>query len=449
MAIGSDGYEIIRVSLFGPPPLEQIHLSIDAGLITLFGPNGAGKSSVLEGVLDALHGWRRAKARAYVHVRLTGLTLNTDPERVSRFERSLRQGLSIDPTEVYGRTRQRLWGGVLTAISDRAEVELPPVGDSMVVSLSAVGSEDSPQWSVFYSDLLDEEAWSRVDAFASWRTSMMDWARRYKQHGEGHPEALLDEVVMPPVVPFLEDSPMIEDVPMVSPAGKGEHLNFWPRDWPVPQLWLGNLTMGPVDLLTDGVSAGWVREATGRKLIDMASGAKSFINVVDEETEFDQAFEKDVQVIEARANEFFSPMGYPHYHLSVDLKTPKAWFVGETPEWKVTAVHPSKGDETFDLSDLSAAEQRWGVAAVQWALAGAGDDKRPRALLIDADENRCCFFWICHYPKLASRSHEYSRSVTSYGDWADGTHSVAARKALAEGLPPIAPKALAHEQVRA
>ncbi|WP_446698029.1 AAA family ATPase [Arthrobacter sp. TS-15] len=70
----------------------------------------------------------------------------------------------------------------------------------------------------------------------------------------------------------------------------------------------------------------------------------------------------------------------------MDLKTSKAWFVGETPEWKVTTVHASNGDRTFDLTDLSTAEQRWGVAAVQWALAGASDDNRPRALLIDEPE---------------------------------------------------------------
>ncbi|MBT8163150.1 MULTISPECIES: hypothetical protein [Arthrobacter] len=150
--------------------------------------------------------------------------------------------------------------------------------------------------------------------------------------------------MMPPAVPFLEDSPMLENVPLVAPVGKEDHLNFWPRNWPVPQLWLGSLTISPVEILTDGVSADWIREATGRQLIDMASGSKSFINVVDELTEFDPAFEKDVQVIEARANEFFSLMGYPHYHLSLDLKTPKAWFVGETPSWKVTAVHPSDSD---------------------------------------------------------------------------------------------------------
>ena len=386
MAIGSDGYEIIGVSLFGPPPLEQIHLSIDAGLFTLFGPSGAGKSSVLEGVLDALQGRRRAKSHAYVHVRLTGLALNTDPEKVSRFEHSLREGLSIDRTEVYGRTRQKLWNGVLAAISGRAEVEVPPVGDSMVISLAAKGTEGHPRWDVFYCEPLDDEEWARVDALANRQRSLMDWARRHVRDGEGLPDGVLDEFFQPLGVPFLEDSPMWENVPLVASLEKGGQLNFWPKYWPVPQLWLGSLTISPVDILTDGASAGWIREATGKKLIDMASGTKSFINVVDEETEFDPAFEKDVQVIEARANEFFSLMGYPHYRLSMDLKTPKAWFVGETPEWKVTTIHPSNGDKTFDLTDLSTAEQKWGVAAVQWALAGAGDDNRPRALLIDEPE---------------------------------------------------------------
>ncbi|WP_229230734.1 ATP-dependent nuclease [Sinomonas cyclohexanicum] len=118
----------------------------------------------------------------------------------------------------------------------------------------------------------------------------------------------------------------------------------------------------------------------------MASGTKSFINVVDEAVEFDPAFNGQVQEIEARANEFFSLMGYPHYRLSMDLKAPKAWFVGQTPEWKVTTAHPAEGEESFTLSGLSTAEQRWAVAAVQWALAGVDDHNKPRVLLIDEPE---------------------------------------------------------------
>ncbi|WP_374102713.1 AAA family ATPase [Arthrobacter sp. GN70] len=191
MAVGSDGYEVIGVSLFGPPPLEQIHLPLDPGLFTFFGPNGAGKSTVLNGVRDALRGRWRANSHSYVHIRLTGLPRNTDPDRVSQFELSLREGLSLDRTEVYGRTRQKLWNGVLASISDRAEVEIPPVGESMVVSLSATGTEDSPRWSVFYCGSLGDEEWSRVDAVAGWRTSLMDWARRHKRHGEGPPKVSL------------------------------------------------------------------------------------------------------------------------------------------------------------------------------------------------------------------------------------------------------------------
>lgn len=89
MAVGSDGYEVLGVSLFGPPPLEQIHLPVDGGLFTFFGPNGAGKTSVLEGVMDAFWGRRRANSEAYVHVRLTGLSSDPDAEGVSEFEHAL------------------------------------------------------------------------------------------------------------------------------------------------------------------------------------------------------------------------------------------------------------------------------------------------------------------------------------------------------------------------
>lgn len=386
MAVGSDGYEVIGVSLFGPPPLEQIHLPVEAGLSTFFGPNGAGKSSVLVGVLDAFRGRYRSGSKAYVHVRLTGLASDPDPSDMSQFERSLWEGLDVDHNEAEGRTRQQLWQWAISAVSGRADVDMAPVGESMVVSLASMGTEERPQWEAFYCGQLSNEEWAQVAAYADWQTALKDQMKLYmKGDGGFNADYFSDQLSRSPGLPYLLDSPMREDILLVAPAGKGDQPNFWPRTWPVPQLTLGRLTAGPVAVLTDGVSAQRIGEATSQTLIVMASRTKSFINVVDEEVEFNPAFDEQVRGIEARANEFFSLMGYPHYRLSIDLKAPKAWFVGQTPEWKVTAPHDAGIEVPFALTGLSAAEQRWAVAAVQWALASAEEDK-PRMFLIDEPE---------------------------------------------------------------
>jgi hypothetical protein len=292
----------------------------------------------------------------------------------------------VNPEQVYGRTRQSLWNGVIESISHRAELAKRAIGDSIVVSLRSAGSEDIPKWDAYYSMHLGDEDWSRLEAHQRWSSSLIDRITGLERGGEDIQVDLVDEIRNAPPLPFHEDSPMWNNVPLVSTAGEDDHLNFWPRDWHLPQLWLGSLDVGPVDILTDGISVGRVQEATSSKLVELASSTKSFINVVDEDTEFDASFKGNVQMLEARANEFFSLMGYPHYRLSLDLKTPVAWFVGKTPEWKVASSHPTAGLRPFDLDSLSAAEQRWAVAAIQWALVAASHGRTPRVLLIDEPE---------------------------------------------------------------
>ncbi|GAB3273760.1 hypothetical protein GCM10027449_11470 [Sinomonas notoginsengisoli] len=386
MAVGSNGYEVVGVSLIGPPPLEQVHLPIDAGLFTFFGPNGAGKSSILDGLLNVLGGRRGSRSHAYLHVRLTDLPEN-DPEEMSHFERSLWQGLNIDSREIYGRTRQALWRAAVSAISEKAEVEVPAVEDSVFVSLAAVGTEDEPKWESFYGWPLSDDEWSRVHKSANRQMMIHDWALRHMRGGrQGLPDGWLEELSEPAGLPLLEDSPMWQELPLVAPRGEADQLNFWPRNWPVPQLWLGRLSICPMVAITDGVSAPRIRGATSQKLVSIASPTKGFINVIDEEVEFNSAFRKRVRAIECRANQFFSLMGYQHYRLEIDLKTPKEWFVGATPEWKVLVPVSNDVEELFALTGLSTAEQRWAVAAVQWALAGVDEGSRPRMLLIDEPE---------------------------------------------------------------
>ena len=235
MAVGTDQYEIMGISLFGPPPLKQIHLPFDTGLFTFFGPNGAGKSSILEGILGALQGRKRARVEAYIHVRLTGLTRDSDPDQASRFELSLRRGLNMDPEQVYGRTRQWLWNGVIESISDRAELAIKALGDNMVVSLRSTGTEDTPKWDAFYSMQLDDEDWSRLEAHQRWSSSIIDRvAGRHESNEKDARVDLVDEIHNAPPLPFHVDSPMWSSLPLVQTAGVGDNVNFWPPNWPLP-----------------------------------------------------------------------------------------------------------------------------------------------------------------------------------------------------------------------
>ncbi|WP_460991115.1 ATP-dependent nuclease [Sinomonas soli] len=354
---------------------------------TLFGPNGAGKSSLLNGVLDALRGRARAGSKAYLHVRLTGLASDPDPSEVSPFEYSLWEGLNVDLSDAEGTTRQRLWQWAVSAIAARAEADVAPVGDSIVVSLVAAGAEDHPQWEAFLGEQLGDDEWAQVGAYADWQSRLQEQAELYRTgEGEFRAQDFADELDRAPVLPFLLDSPAREDLPLVAPAEEAGQYCFWPRTWPAPQLAIGRASVSPIALITDGVSARRIGEATGLALVGMASGTKGFIDVIDEEVRFNPAFDKTVRHIEDRANDFFALMGYPHYRLFIDLKAPKAWFVGQTPEWRAMPAHSPGREGSFALAGLSSAEQRWAVAAVQWALAEAEEDGRPRMLMIDEPE---------------------------------------------------------------
>lgn len=64
-------YEILGVSLIGPPPLGAVHLRWQQTLTVLYGLNGAGKSTILNGIRDALTGSRTSQGYSYLHIRLT------------------------------------------------------------------------------------------------------------------------------------------------------------------------------------------------------------------------------------------------------------------------------------------------------------------------------------------------------------------------------------------
>ena len=47
MALKGHGFEVVGISLFGPQPLDSVHLDLDDELTVLYGLNGSGKTSIL------------------------------------------------------------------------------------------------------------------------------------------------------------------------------------------------------------------------------------------------------------------------------------------------------------------------------------------------------------------------------------------------------------------
>ena len=54
--VGPD-YEILGISLYGPPPVGWFHLQWDQALTVLYGPNGAGKTTIMAGIRGRAHGY--------------------------------------------------------------------------------------------------------------------------------------------------------------------------------------------------------------------------------------------------------------------------------------------------------------------------------------------------------------------------------------------------------
>lgn len=64
-----DWYEIIGISLFGPPPLGAIHIPWTSGINVLYGRNGVGKTRILEALLAFERRRELPDASAFLHVR--------------------------------------------------------------------------------------------------------------------------------------------------------------------------------------------------------------------------------------------------------------------------------------------------------------------------------------------------------------------------------------------
>ncbi|BCT78098.1 hypothetical protein SCMU_39400 [Sinomonas cyclohexanicum] len=164
---------------------------------------------------------------------------------MSQFEESLWKGLNVDHNEARGRTRQQLWQWAVSVLSARAGADMEPVGDSMVVSLAARGGKDSP-WEAFYCGPLGDDEWAQVDEFAARQAELVDWARRHMRGVRAGLPDFLDMLSELPSSPFIDDSPMRDDVPLVAPEGVGEQLNFWPSlDLSAGLVgWVSGLTVG-------------------------------------------------------------------------------------------------------------------------------------------------------------------------------------------------------------
>lgn len=394
MPLNGQGFEILGLSLFGPEPLEAIHLDVDETLSVLYGLNGSGKTSILreaEAVLRGIghgHVSGAASRRSCLHIRLNRLDEPGEDFAVSPFEGALLDSLGASDLDLDrltdGRTRRDAWQLAINDVLSRStdqysgwiwELPLLDQQENLNLSLVPTGSSERPRWGTFLSAQLREDQWEELrDYGARWRDAM---STILADPDPTHLELLKD--LRSPLTDFEETFWNR----MVTGPGKLErdYLARWPERFPLPVAPLGEVSNPPVHVISDSGSIASITEATNRMLVQLAEEHGELIEIADASTtELNPQFSAAVDQLEKNANLFLALTGPHYFSLSLDLKSPSEWFVGEVPEW--TATVDGRG---ISLGRLSGAELRWALASLQWSLTGL-DESRPQVFLIDEPE---------------------------------------------------------------
>jgi hypothetical protein len=141
-------------------------------------------------------------------------------------------------------------------------------------------------------------------------------------------------------------------------------------------------------------------------LVHMAEEHGELIEIADATTtEMNPRFSAAVAQLEKNANAFLELTGPHFFSLSLELKSPSEWFVGEVPEW--TATVDGKG---ISIGRLSGAELRWALASLQWALSGL-DESRPQVFIIDEPERGLHRMRERELPKMLSALRKNSDNL--------------------------------------
>lgn len=394
MSLNGHGFEIRGLSLFGPEPLEAIHLDIDDRLTVLYGLNGSGKTSILREAEAVLHGIGPgqisgvASRRSCLHVRITRLDEQGKGLGMSPFENSLLDSLGAShleltrlPTDWVRRDGWHLAiNDVLSRIHDQYpdwiwDMPLLAQQTSVDFCLVPTGTAERPAWGTYLSAQLSKDQWEALLEYNEKFRSMI--SALLADPDLKHVETL--KGLRSPLIDF-EETPWNRLVEGPEQLAR-DYLTQWPQQFSLPVAPLGEVLGPPVHVISERGTITSITEGTNRMLVQLAEEYGELIEIADASTtEMNPQFSAAVALLEKNANLFLELTGPHFFTLRLELKSPGEWFVGEVPEW--TAIVDGR---VISISRLSGAELRWALASLQWALAGL-DESRPQIFFIDEPE---------------------------------------------------------------
>jgi energy-coupling factor transporter ATP-binding protein EcfA2 len=394
VALKGQGFELIGISLFGPKPVDAVHLDLSEGLSVLYGLNGSGKSTILKEAEAVLRGIGPHSAsgvasnRSCLHVRLTSLQESPDEFENSSFEAALFESLlPADPAMESipsHNTRLERWKWLINEfLSQELDEEwiwdIEPLASQQDITFSLVpiGTFDRPSWGSYLSVHLAE---AEHENLRDWHDLQRKFLSEIIETGKSqYEDAVLDSLGQSPIASF--DTTPWNRIAAGRHVMERDYLARWPANFPIPVSTFGRIEASPVHVISDSGSVESTRDATNNLLIAHVESQGDLIDIADDaETRFHPAFSARVSRLEDDANSFLDFTGPHFFRLVLELKSPGEWFVGEVPEW----IAEIEGG-TISLGRLSGAEQRWALTALQWAISGL-DPSRPQMFLMDEPE---------------------------------------------------------------
>lgn len=394
MPLNGHGFEITGLSLFGPEPLDAVHLDVDDTLAVLYGLNGSGKTSILqeaEAVLRGIgpgHVSGAASRRSCLHLRITRLDDRGESLAMSAFEDSLLESIGASHLDLArlspGWVRRDGWHLAINDVLGRMpdlypdwiwELPLLAQQESVGFCLLPTGTPERPAWGTYLSAQLSEGQWEALLEYSGKFRNLMSIL--LADPDPRHVEVL--KSLQSPLIDF-EETPWNRLVEGPGQLAR-DYLTLWPKRFSLPVAPLGEVFVSPVHIISDRGTIASVTEGTNRMLVHLAEEHGELIEIADATTtEMNPRFSAAVAQLEKNANLFLELTGPHFFSLSLELKSPSEWFVGEVPEW--TATVDGKG---ISIGRLSGAELRWALASLQWALTGL-DESRPQVFIIDEPE---------------------------------------------------------------